>query len=110
MRKSISFLIISLLICFMSQAQVKVENLLTENRSNPTGMDILVPRFSWQLTTDKRNTMQTAYEIRISNDLSALLKSKKIVWTSGKVMSDSSVHITYKVPPPESRKRYNWQV
>jgi alpha-L-rhamnosidase len=110
MRKMFFFLAAILSICSLSYAQVKVENLLTENRTNPTGMDILVPRFSWQLNADKRNVMQTAYEIRVSSDASALLNNKKILWSSGKKESDSSVFVAYQGPTPESRKKYYWQV
>ena len=42
-------------------AQVKVDGLLCENRSNPLGIDITNPRFSWKLIADKRNEMQAAY-------------------------------------------------
>ena len=59
-------------------AQLKVQNLLTENLSNPIGIDVQQPRFSWQLTSDKRNTLQTAYEIKVSS-------GKKSVWTTGKL-------------------------
>ena len=110
MRKLICFFAATLLMCSMNLAQVKLVNLLIENRHNPTGMDILAPRFSWQLTADRRNTMQMAYEVRVGNDLSALVKDKKIFWASGKQVSDSSVHIAYRGPALESRKRYYWQV
>ena len=66
-------------------AQVKVQNLLTENLTNPIGLDVPQPRFSWQLSGDQRNLLQTAYEIKLSS-------GKKAVWTSGKVSSDQSVH------------------
>ncbi|HMH21262.1 MAG TPA: hypothetical protein VK563_05780, partial [Puia sp.] len=66
-------------------AQVTVKNLLTENLTDPVGLDAKAPDFSWQLVTAgdgsgeragrgsagdgaaaKRNVMQTAYEIRVS--------------------------------------------
>ena len=96
--------------CFMCTAQVAVQNLLTENLSNPTGLDITNPRFSWQLISDKRGTMQTAYEIRISTSATSLLKNKSIVWGTGKVLSDSSVHVTYNGISLQSGKKYYWQV
>ena len=110
MRKIISYLTIVLAVSNVSNAQLKVTNLLTENRTNPTGMDVLNPRFSWQLASDKRNTMQTEYEIRVASDASSLSSVKKILWTSGKKTSDSSVHVIYQGPAVESRKKYYWQV
>ncbi|MGZ3945691.1 MAG: family 78 glycoside hydrolase catalytic domain, partial [Mucilaginibacter sp.] len=87
-------------------AQVKVDNLLCENRSNPLGMDVTVPRFSWQLSSDKRNEMQIAYRVEVSE--SETFHSN--VWDSGKITSDSSVFVSYKGKPLQSGKRYYWRV
>jgi len=43
-------------------AQLSVKSLVCENLSNPIGLDVKQPRFSWQLVSDKRNTLQSAYE------------------------------------------------
>ena len=67
------------------------------------GIDVAVPRFSWQLENTGRNIMQTAYEIQVAD-------TKNNVWQSGKVMSDSSVHVAYKGSPLQSGMRYNWMV
>lgn len=90
-------------------AQVTVQNLLVENLSNPIGMDVTSPRFSWQLISDNRNIMQTAYEIRVGVR-EILSKEKKLQWSSGKVNSDSSVQVVYKGMPLQSGKKYFWQV
>lgn len=84
-------------------AQTKADSLLTENRKNPMGLDVALPRFSWQLISNERNIMQTAYEINVS-------EGRNKVWQSGKVMSDSSVHVTYKGSPLYSGTKYTWQV
>ncbi len=95
----IVFLLLSA-ICF---AQVKVENLLTENLINPIGLDATSPRFSWQLRSDKRNIMQTAYEIEVVLD-------KSIVWNSNKITSGQSVHVPYAGNALQSGKKYSWRV
>ncbi len=87
-------------------AQVKVDGLLCENRTNPLGMDVTQPRFTWQLSSDKRNVMQTAYRIEVSE--SATFHGH--VWDSQKVKSDSSVFVTYKGKPLQSDKKYFWRV
>ena len=56
------------LLSLIATGQVTVQNPLCENLSNPIGLDIRQPRFSWQLISDKRNVMQSAYEIRVGND------------------------------------------
>jgi alpha-L-rhamnosidase len=86
-----------------SFAQVSARNLLCENLPNPIGLDTKQPRFSWQLSSDKRNTMQSSYEIKISS-------GKTTVWSSGKVSSDQSVNIPYAGIPLVSEKKYEWQV
>ena len=89
-----------------SFAQLKVTNLKCENLTNPINLDVVQPRFTWQLQSDSRNLMQTAYEIQVSDQASL----KNILWTSGKVSNDQSVHIPYGGKKLESAKQYYWQV
>ncbi|HEX5153142.1 MAG TPA: family 78 glycoside hydrolase catalytic domain [Parafilimonas sp.] len=103
MKKIQSLAAILLLFSSVVSAQLTVSNLLTENLIDPIGIDVLQPRFSWQLISDKRNTMQSAYEIKV-------MLNKQPVWSSGKVMSDSSVHVVYKGGALQSGKKYTWQV
>src|SRR3954464_356186 len=97
MRKTLFLL---LFIAASATAQVKLQNVLIENRSNPVGLDTKQPRFSWQLVSDKKNVMQSAYEIKVSDE------SKKQVWTSGKVNSDQSVFVPYGGPALASGTKY----
>ena len=102
MKKSI--LVTSLLLIFMTAiSQVKVTSLLTENKTNPIGLDMASPRFSWAIESAKRNASQTAYEIKIT-------EAKKLVWSSDKVNSNQSVYIDYAGPKISSNTKYNWQV
>ena len=92
------------------QAQLTVNHLRTENLSNPMGVETLKPRFSWQLTSAQRNTVQTASEIRVAGTVSDLAKGKNIVWQSGKINTDASVHVEYGGPAPKSGQLLYWQV
>ena len=96
------------LLSLIATGQVTVQNPLCENLSNPIGLDIRQPRFSWQLISDKRNVMQSAYEIRVGNDPTSLKKGG--TWNTGKVLSDQSVYVQYGGAPLESGKNYFWQV
>ncbi len=87
----------------MCSGQVSVSQLLAENETSPTGLTTAHPRFSWQIQSQQRNTFQSAYEIKVSN-------GKYAVWHSGRVNSDSSVHVTYKGSPLQSNEKYQWQV
>jgi len=105
--KKTYLLFLLLPIALISFAQVVVNNPLTENLRNPLGVDV-TPRFSWQLVSEKRNVMQTAYEIRVSDAITTL--SKGNIWSSGKVNSDQSLFVPYGGKPLESGKKYFWQV
>lgn len=89
--------------CFSSMAQLQVQHLLTENLSDPIGLDVSQPRFSWQLTRPGRNIAQTAYQLKVTD-------GKNEVWNVGKVASDQSVQVPYAGQKLESGKRYTWQV
>ena len=107
MKKFLFFFLIifSVLVSF---AQVEVKNLLCEHLTNPIGIDVLKPRLSWQLSSNKRNVMQTAYEIRVGNE--TVQKRGNTIWSSGRVLSSQSTYIPYGSTGLQSGKRYYWQV
>jgi alpha-L-rhamnosidase len=107
--KKITLLTIAMFFGGLCFAQVKVQNLLTENLVNPISIDAPAPRLSWQLTADRRNVMQTAYEVRVSTQTGKYSK-KDLVWNSGKVMSDQSIYVHYAGAALTSGTRYFWQV
>src|SRR6187399_2015290 len=85
-------------------AQVKVQGLMVESRINPVGVDVPKPRFTWQLVSDVRNVVQTAYEVVVTD------VDQKPVWSSGKVISDQSVFVPYGGPALQSGAKYLWKV
>ncbi len=101
MRKSTWLLL--LLISTTAFAQLSVTQLRTENQSYLFGTDIARPRFSWQLSSPARNTLQTAYELKVMLD-------KKAVWQSSKTSSAQSVFVPYDGTALESDRTYTWQV
>ncbi len=106
---SVIYLIFQM-ISFASLSQVKVQNLLCENRTNPVGIDYPTPRLSWQLASDQRSILQTAYEIRVSKDKSSLTSGSDLTWSTGKVLSEQSVHVSYAGDALLSGEKYFWQV
>lgn len=104
MKRKLFFLSIALLFISITHAQVVVQNLLTENKNNPIAIDVSIPRFSWQLVSDKRNTVQTAYEIKLIGP------GKADNWNSGKIVSDQSVQVPYAGSLLRSNLKYQWQV
>lgn len=107
--KKISCIFLLLCAVFFSQAQVKLTRLLTENLENPLAVDVLQPQFSWQLSSNEKNVLQSAYEIRVGDFPAALVKNEGL-WKSGKVSSSASVHIPYSGGALQAGKKYYWQV
>ncbi|MBV9961430.1 MAG: family 78 glycoside hydrolase catalytic domain [Parafilimonas sp.] len=94
---------------YFSNSQVQVTNLLCENLSNPNCIDAKQPRLSWQIKSSKRNSTQTAYEILVS-DRPITGDFIHVLWRSGKVNSDSSVHVIYKGTSLKAGTKYFWKV
>lgn len=93
------------------QAQpLKIEQPLTEYRQNPIGIDVAQPRLSWQLASTERGTLQTAYQITAALSEAQLKTGKSLVWNSGKVASNQSVHVPYQGGPLTPSQRVYWQV
>jgi alpha-L-rhamnosidase len=103
MKKTIALFVAVQTMSFICLAQIKVQDLLTENLSDPISLDVMTPRFSWQLVSDKRNAFQIAYEIKVT-------AGKTTTWSSGKVSADQSVHVPYSGTTLQSGKKYSWQV
>jgi alpha-L-rhamnosidase len=87
---------------------LKVEQLRTEYKTNPVGIDVTSPRFSWKLVSTERSVMQTSYQIIVSS--AELFKPKTTIWDSGNINSDMSHLIEYQGVSLKSRKRYFWKV
>ena len=86
---------------------MKVEKLRCEYKEEPIGIDVLHPRLSWILVSDKRSVIQTAYQLQVS---AADPDFKKFGWDTGKVESDHSVQVEYQGPPLLPRQRYYYRV
>jgi len=111
--KKLFFLFAYLLIsCIATQASsgIQIKKLRTEMKANPVGIDIQMPRFSWQIESKKSDVNQTAYQIIVAESEKGLDNKKDITWDSGKTPSVSSVLIPYMGNQLESRKTYYWKV
>ncbi|SFA38392.1 Alpha-L-rhamnosidase N-terminal domain-containing protein [Pedobacter suwonensis] len=90
--------------------EVKVFHLSCEYRSNPLGIDAVQPHFSWQMTSDQHNIMQTAYQLLVSKSLISLKQDKGEVWDSKKIISGQSIQIKYRGAALQSAQRYYWKI
>jgi len=79
-------------------------HLKCEYKVNPIGIDAPRPRLSWQIQTPDRGVMQRAYQLCVRGDDGTLL------WDSGRVDSQRSIHVPYGGPPLAPGQRCAWQV
>ncbi len=89
---------------------MKIINLRTEYKVNPTGIDTPAPRMSWQLVSGKRGTEQTSYHIRAALSEKNLRDNTNSIWDTGIVQSDRSVHIEYSGKELKSGQCVFWKV
>ena len=106
--KKLLFLLCLQTIAIYTLAQLNVQQLRTENLTNPLGMDVPQPMLSWQLSSTEKQVLQTAYEIRVGN--TAAVAKGKVQWSSGKIHSEQSAGVLYNGPALQSGKKYYWQV
>jgi alpha-L-rhamnosidase len=83
-----------------------VTKLRCEYMENPIGIDVKNPRISWQVKSEARSWLQSAYQLQVS--LEEGFNSS--VWDSGKVLSDQSIHVELQELALKSRQRYYYQV
>ena len=110
MKISILFALCTFLLFLNAYSQINVSQLNVEYLKNPIGLDVKSPRLSWELKCKEGNVMQSAYEIRVGKDAVALSHNKQLVWQTGKISSEESLHRVYDGDPLQSGQKYYWQV
>lgn len=93
-----------------TRPSIKTDHLTVEKRKNLLGCDLRVPRFGWQIKSDKNNVRQESYRILVSSTSEKATALEGDVWDSGTVMSDSSQWVGYKGIPLKPDTRYHWRV
>lgn len=87
-----------------------VNHLRIDYMKNPMLVDSDEPLFGWNINSDARAVVQTAYEIFVSKSRKNAEAGEGDIWDSGKVESPNSIHVKYNGPTLESRTRYYWAV
>lgn len=82
---------------------MRIYDIRTEYRKTPKGMSVKIPRFSWKIASQKEDTVQTAYAVRVSC-------GDKVVWDSGRTHSDQSVLIPYGGEELQPEQRYEVKI
>lgn len=87
-----------------------ISDLSCELRGNPMGVDVLQPRLSWKLQSERRDEGQTAYQVMVASSEAALKDGTGDCWDSGKVISDATTQIPYAGKPLKSSQTVFWKV
>jgi alpha-L-rhamnosidase len=85
-------------------------DLRCEYLTNPVGIDVRQPRFSWVLEDSDRGELQSAYQILVATSPQRLARQQGDQWDSGKVASDHSIQVSYAGKPLASGHIYYWAV
>src|SRR5665647_2521083 len=87
-------------------ASVKVQNLQVEYTKTPLGIDVRMPRFTWQMSVSEGDRIysQSAYQLVVINP------EGKVMWDSKKTTDGKSLNIQYAGSPLKPTTKYNWTV
>jgi alpha-L-rhamnosidase len=86
-----------------TSSSVSVARLRTEYQENPLGIDVLQPRLSWQLVSDRRGAMQSAYQLCVADQTGE-------IWDTGQITSSQSTYVAYAGPALRSGQHCTWRV
>ncbi|OCX53298.1 alpha-L-rhamnosidase [Mucilaginibacter sp. PPCGB 2223] len=90
-------------------SQVKVVNPRCEYKIDPI-IETLTPHLSWELQSDSRGVVQTAYRLLVADNAASLEKNIGNIWDSKKVLSPASIQVKYSGMKLLSAKKYYWKV
>lgn len=90
-------------------ATYSVYDLRCENADGmPIGVECDRPSLSWKINSDRRGTVQQAYQIAVAETKDKVTEGT--VWNSGKVENRTTVNIRYDGATLKTATRYYWAV
>jgi len=99
------FLLIKVQVAGFSAAQLTCEQL-----TNPLGIDVRQPLFSWMIESSENGIRQSAYELIVSDNKADIDANRGNIWNTGKTVSDETVFITFEGASLQPFTRYWWKV
>ena len=109
-RKIIGILVLFFSVTTVAQNGINVSQLQTEMLTNPEGIDVKQPRFSWTLQSKLNQIKQIAYQITVASSLEKLNTATPDLWDSGKVISGESINLVYSGKKLNNRQDAFWKV
>ncbi len=92
-----------------SDSHFTFRRMMVEYAENPINIDDAHPRFSWIISSDKRNQSQSAYRILVASSLKILSLNRGDLWDSGKIESRETIQHEYKSENLQSNTTYYWK-
>ncbi|MEV7627751.1 family 78 glycoside hydrolase catalytic domain [Actinoplanes sp. NPDC089786] len=83
--------------------------LQVERKTQPVGIDVAQPRFSWIVKSDRRGVEQVSWRVRVATSRSRL-DAGRLVWDSGRTVSARSFDVAYAGPALAAATDYVWRV
>ncbi|MCC2599919.1 alpha-L-rhamnosidase [Sphingobacterium sp. FBM7-1] len=88
---------------------LKPVNLRAEYKNNPF-LDERMPRLSWELSSEKYNQYQSAFQILVASSPDKLDNNEGDLWDTGKQTSGETNQIAYGAQPLTSGQKVWWKV
>jgi len=97
---------------FPARADVLVSGLQCEYLTDPLGIDVEMPRFTWKLsdTNHTRGQKQTGYQVLVASSPALLAQDHGDVWDSGQVLSSQSALVPFAGKKLTSSEDCYWKV
>ncbi|MBS1745174.1 MAG: family 78 glycoside hydrolase catalytic domain [Bacteroidetes bacterium] len=110
MQKVFIFCFFVIYSCQIKAQELVVTNLQCQYQDSPSGVEDASPGLSWQLNSSRRNVMQSAYRVLVSDNEGLLQQNTGNIWDSKKVNSDQSIQVTFVGKNLLPGKLYYWKV
>lgn len=110
MKKQLNIFLALLFWAFTVQAaQVEIYDLQVEHLTNPLGIDVVKPHFSWKIKSDKKQVKQTEYQILVASSEAKLNNNEGDLWNSSSVQSAQQLAIAYQGKALVSNQLVYWK-
>jgi len=91
-------------------ATLEPARLRCENLVDPPAIDVLQPRLSWIVESERRGARQSSYRVLVAGSQQELASGTGGLWDSGRVASDETLGIEYCGRPLDSRQECWWKI
>lgn len=95
---------------FSPAGSLRLVDLRCELQTNPLGIDVERPQFSWIAESGERGDRQSAYQILVATSPAGLDQGEADMWNSGEVKSPKSAYVEYSGERLEATTPYYWKV